>query len=270
MGRNSALLCFFMVFSIHGLCQWKTVAKSGYFTAPELETMAAQQYSSFLAANTVLDSARDKDAEMVHKAGQRIFAAIKSYYAQKKRTQELKAFTWQINLVRKKDVNAYCLPGARLIIGTGMLEWAQNEGSLAVVIAHQMGHILASHGEERLNIALKEFIGSKKLSELLSSRPNDANDIFLAAYGAGNHVGLLTPFSLEHEMEADKMGMMFAGLAGYNPRETIVFWERMGRLIWSARQPVLMSAHRGDNARIERMQELVEDMLKKFYRPVKS
>ncbi len=238
------------------------------FTDEEIQSLASEQYQRVIAANTVLDSARDADAEMVQKVGQRIFDAVKKYYGPKRIAAELKNYVWQIRLVNKKDINAVCLPGARFVIGTGMLDWAHNEGSVAVVLAHEIAHILYGHGKQRVQQALQELTGGKKLSELLSEKPAVAKDIFLAAYGGGN-VALFTPFSLEQEKEADKLGMILAGIAGYNPRETIVFWERMERLTKTARQPILMSSHRGNEERQEQMQEIVDDIVKKYYHPPK-
>jgi predicted Zn-dependent protease len=238
------------------------------FTDMEIESIAVQQYQLALSSGSILDSASDIDAGMVQKAGQRIFDAVKKQYGPKKQASELKNYVWQIRLINKKDINAFCLPGARIVVGVGMLEWAQNEGSLAVVLAHEISHILLRHGEERLQTALKDRLGGKKLSTLLTEKPAIAKDIYMAAYGAGN-VALLPSFSPEQEKEADKMGMILAGMAGYNPREAIVFWERMDRWSRTGRQPVLMSAHRYDQARQEQMLKIVDDLVKKYYHPPK-
>jgi predicted Zn-dependent protease len=238
------------------------------FTDTEVQSLAAQQYQLTLSSGKILDSASDIDAGMVQKAGQRIFDAVKKYYGPKKQASDLKNYAWQVRLVDKKDINAFCLPGARIVVGVGMLEWAQNEGSLAVVLAHEIAHILHGHGEERLQTALKEMIGGKKLTTLLTEKPAIAKDIYMAAYGAGN-VALLPPFSPEQEKEADKLGMILAGIGGYNPREAIVFWERMDRWSRTGRQPVLMSAHRYDQGRQEQMLKIVDDLVKKYYHPPK-
>lgn len=239
------------------------------FTDTEIQALAVQEYQLALASGSLLDSARDADAAMVQTAGQRIFEAVKKHYGPRKQASDLKNYAWQVRLIDKKDINAFCLPGARIVVGTGMLDWAQNEGSIAVVLAHEIAHILLGHGEERLQTALREMLNGKKLATLLTEKPAIAKDIYMAAYGAGN-VALLPPFSPEHEKEADKMGMILAGIAGYNPREAIVFWERMDRWSRTGRQPVLMSAHRYDQARQEQMLKIVDDLVKKYYSPPKS
>jgi len=266
MKAGSLILFFVFSFFSEAFSQRGGGTKKGLFSDDDIQSLASQQFGSFLSTDKMIDTA---DAALVQKVAQRVFDAVKNYYG-KKKANELKGYTWEVRLVDKKDVNAFCLPGARVIVGTGMFDWAQNEGSLAVVLAHEMAHLVAGHCEERLKSALQNMMNGKPLSELRQSKPADARDIFLAAYGAGSNVGLLTSFSLEDELEADRLGMIFTGLAGYNPREALVFWERMDRLSRGPRQPVLMSAHRGDEARIRNMQEIVDDMIKNYYRAPKT
>lgn len=236
------------------------------FTQQELLSLAAEQYQQVLSSTQVVEQP-DKDAETVQRVADRINTAVKAYYKEHKQSGLLKNFSWETKLINKKLINAFCLPGARTIIGTGMLDWAQNEGSLAVVYAHELTHVLLGHGEERLRTALQEMMDGKKLSELLSSssRAADAKDIFLAAFGARANVGLLPPFSLDQEMETDRLAMIFAALAGYNPRETIVFWERMGKLANGPRQPVLMTVHPAPAGRIAKMQQIVDGLIRKYF-----
>jgi predicted Zn-dependent protease len=238
------------------------------FSEQELQSLANDQYQRILSTNRVLELS-NKDAETVKKMAEKIVAAVKSYYTERKQSAALKSYTWEICLVNKKDINSFCLPGARTIIGTGMLDWAQNEGSLAVVYSHELAHLLLGHGAQRFNNALKELMGGKPLSELLSGPHSvDTRDIFMAAYGAGTNVGLLSPFNQDQEAEADKLAMIFAAMAGYNPRETIVFWERMGKLANGPRQPVLMSVHPAPAGRITKMQGILENLTRKYYRPI--
>ena len=108
----------------------------------------------------------------------------------------------------------------------------------------------------------------KSLPEALTAKPADTKDLFQIAFAMGNHVGVLPPFSLKNEMEADKLGLMFTGLAGYNPREALVFWERMSQLSKTARKPELLSAHLVEEARKEEMEKIMDDMVKNYYKPV--
>lgn len=236
------------------------------FSEQELLSLASEQYQRVLSANRLVELP-DKDAAILRQVATRIDSAIKSHYTQRKQLPLLKNYRWEAKLVDKKVINAFSLPGGLTIIGTGMLDWAQNEGSLAVVYAHELAHLLLGHGEQRLRTALQDMMGGKKLAELLASaRATDTKDIFLAAFGAGTNVGLLPPFSPEQEMEADRLAMILAGSAGYNPRETIVFWERMGKLANGPRQPVLMSVHPAPAPRIEKMQRNLDEITRKYYR----
>jgi predicted Zn-dependent protease len=266
MKRTGLLLFFLFTIILSSAAQRKGDQK--LITEDEIQTLGAQWYQEYLGAHTVLDSATDKDASMVHEVAARVFNAARNYYGTIKKSAELKALAWQVNVVSKKDVNAFCLPGVRFIIGTGMLDWAQNEGSLAVVLAHELAHTLQKRGELRLRDALREKMGGKKMSELLASnRATDARDVYMAAFGAGNIVGLLPPYSLEDEIEADRLAMIFTGLAGFNPRESIVFWERMDRLNHGPRQPILMSAHPVVEGRVAAMQQIVDEMVRTYYKP---
>jgi predicted Zn-dependent protease len=265
MRRTGIFLCFLILPALTCIAQRRGDRK--LITPEEIRSQSLQEYFHFLASSKVLDSASNKDAEMVHKVAEKVFDAVKTYYARKKQSVLLRDMTWDIRVVSKKEVNAFCLPGVRMVIGTGMLDWAQNEGSLAVVMAHEIAHTLLDHGEQRLEYSLQELMGGKKMSELFSTRASDARDLFLASFGAGNIVGLLPPYRPADEKEADRLGMIFTGLAGYNPRESIVFWERMGRLSRGPRQPVLMSDHPYTEDRNAAMQEQVDDIVKTWYKP---
>ena len=266
MKRAGLLLFFVFTLILSSAAQRKGDQK--LVSDEEILTLGAQWYQEYLTPHTVLDSAKDKDAALVHQVAERVFNAAKSYYNANRRAAELKGLVWQVNVVSKKDVNAFCLPGVRFIIGTGMLDWAQNEGSLAVVLAHELAHTIQKRGEQRLRDALKEKMGGKKMAELLASnRASDARDVYMAAFGAGNIVGLLPAYSLEDETEADRLAMIFTGLAGFNPRESIVFWERMDRLNHGPRQPILMSAHPVVEGRVQAMQQIVDEMVRTYYKP---
>jgi predicted Zn-dependent protease len=261
-------ICFLWI-ALNGYSDKESVLSieaAGPFNEQELLSLATEQYQQVLSVNQVVD-APDKDADMVKAVAGKIDSAARSYYTQRKQSAQLKNYSWDTRLVNKKVINGFCLPGGRTIIGTGMLEWAQNEGSLAVVYAHNLAHLLLGHGEQRLKSALQEMMGGKQLAEMLSGpRSQDTKDIFLAAYGAGTNVGLLPPFSQDNEAEADRLTMILTGMAGYNPRETIVFWERMGKLANGPRQPVLMSVHPAPAERIEKMQRNVDEIMRKYRR----
>jgi len=227
--------------------------------------MSVDQYYLFLSQNVILESTPYNT--LIQKVGNKVIDAIKAYYTQKKQSEELKDYRWDIRLVDKKEINTWCLPGGRIIVCAGLLTFTQNEASLAVALSHQIAHVLVKHGNERLKISLQELMGGKTLPEALTARPADTKDLYQIAYALGNHIGAMPPFSLKNEMEADKLGLMFTGLAGYNPREALVFWERMSQLRKGPRKPELLSVHLVDEARMAEMEEIMDDMVKNYYKP---
>lgn len=265
MKKNGTLFCLFLLIHFHVFCQRHTGnTKSDIVPEATTQSLAADSYASYLARNMVLDSTPDN--ELIQKVGKRVIQAIKNYYTQKKKSNELKDFHWEIRLVDKKDINTWCLPGGRINVCAGLLTFTQNEASLAVALSHQIAHVLAKHGNERLKQLLHEFMGDKTLPEALSARPSDTKDIFEMAYGI-NHIGVTPPFSQQNEIEADRLGLMFTGLAGYNPREALVFWERMAQLSRTARKPELLGVHLVTDERMTEMENIVDDMIKKYYKP---
>jgi len=237
----------------------------------EVQNMAASEYRSFLSTSKVVAPARSKDAEMVNRVGKRLVTAIQSYYQEKGLQNELSSFSWEINLVDAKDVNAWCMPGGKIVVYTGILPVTQNEPALAVVMGHEIAHALAKHGKERMSQGLMQQAGGVALSVALANKPTETQNLFLNAYGLGSQVGVMLPFSRSNELEADKFGLMFTALAGYNPQEAIPFWQRMAKLsAGSQKPPEMLSTHPADETRIASLQKMMDETISKYYRPVKG
>ncbi len=264
--RKNGILCLFLLVCFNVFCQ-RNHSDSKNELTPEITilSMASERYQAFLAKNIVIESM--PDVELVQKVGNRVIEALKRYYAQKKRSDELKDFHWEITMVNKKDINVWCIPGGKLIVCSGLTGFTQNEASLAVTFSHQLAHVLLKQGNERLKKSLQEFMGGKTLPEALAAKPVDTRDLFEMAYGIGNHIGVTAPYSIKNEMEADKIGLMLTGLAGYNPREALVIWERMSQLSRTARKPELLGLHQVSEERMEEMEKIMDDMVKFFYKP---
>lgn len=233
------------------------------FSGNELDEFARQEFARYVLQT---DSLRPAGAyTRLQEVNRRLVGAVARYYSARER-QRINGYVWGVALVPENHIQAFYLPGGRLVMDTGMFRWTQKDDALAVVISHQLAHMLLAHGEKRLQGALQEKTGGKRLAELKTSRPADARDFFLTAFGAGN-IALLDPFSNEQEQEADKLSMMLTALAGYDPRENIVFWKRMAYVSDGPTRPILMSAHRYDPARIAAMEEAVEAISRKYYHP---
>ena len=234
----------------------------------ELQTVAKQQYQTFLSSNKVVSAGASKDAEMVRRVGNRIASAIKTYYDGKGQTSVLEGYQWEFNLVNSKDVNAWCMPGGKVVVYTGLLPVTQNEAGLAIVMGHEIAHAVAQHGSERMSQGLLQQLGGTVLQVALANKPAETQNLFMTAYGIGSNVGAMLPFSRSAESEADKFGLYFAAMAGYNPQEAIPFWQRMSTA-GGEKPPEFLSSHPADETRIAKLKANMPQALK-YYRPVKN
>jgi predicted Zn-dependent protease len=234
-----------------------------------VQQQAISEYKSFLSQNKVVSASQSKDAEMVKRVGSRIASAITNYYASKGLGKELEGYQWEYNLVQSNQVNAWCMPGGKIVVYTGLLPVTQNEAALAIVLGHEITHAVAKHGNERMSEALVQQLGGAALSVALSSKPAETRNLFLQAYDAGSTIGVALPHSRNQEYEADHYGLIFAAMAGYNPREAIPLWERMEAMSNGQRPPEFLSDHPAEGNRIQRLQQEMPEALK-YYHPMNS
>jgi predicted Zn-dependent protease len=237
------------------------------YSEADIQSMAAQQYRQFLSENKVVSTSASKDAEMVRRIGQRLTTAINNYYSQKGLSAELAGYQWEYNLVNSNEVNAWCMPGGKIVVYTGLLPITQNEAALAVVMGHEIAHALAKHGNERMSRASLAELGGQALSVALANKSPVAQNIFMSAYGVGTNVGVMLPFGRSQELEADKFGLIFSAMAGYNPQEAIPLWERMEKAGGGNKPPEFLSTHPSEGRRIEKLKQLMPEALT-YYKPV--
>jgi len=235
----------------------------------ELQTMAASEYQQFLSSNKVVATSTSKDAEMVRRVGQRITKAVDSYYKSNRMYDKLSGFKWEYNLVNDAAVNAWCMPGGKIVVYTGLLPITQNEAALAVVMGHEVSHALLQHGNQRMSQGLVQQLGGVALNVALANKPAETQNLFMGAYGVGTTVGVMLPFSRKHELEADRWGLNFAAMAGYNPREAIPLWERMEKAGSGQKPPEFLSTHPSEGKRIEQLEKQMNEALK-YYKPVSN
>jgi predicted Zn-dependent protease len=228
--------------------------------------MAGQQYQQFLSENKVISNTTNKDAEMVRRVGQRIANAVESYYKEKGLTDALKDYKWEYNLVDSKEVNAWCMPGGKIVVYTGLLPITQNEAALAIVMGHEVSHAIFQHGNERMSQQLGAEVVSTGLQVAMANKPAQTQNAFMTAFGIGAQVGVLLPFSRKHELEADHWGLIWAAMAGYNPQEAIPLWQRMASS-GGQKPPEFLSTHPDDGHRIEELKKYMPEALK-YYKPV--
>jgi predicted Zn-dependent protease len=225
-------------------------------------SLSSQQYGDFISANPPLSGT--PAAEMVKRVGSKLIAGVQQYLTAKGQTDLIKDYQWEFNLVNNSEVNAWCLPGGKIVVYSGILPLILSDTDLAVVMGHEISHAVLKHGNERMSEQLLVQYGGTALSVLLSSKPQETQQLFNTAYGISSTLGVLA-FSRKQENEADEMGLYFMATAGYNPNLAITFWQRM-QAQGGTKPPVFLSTHPSDDQRIQNIKDLMPKALT-YYHP---
>ena len=234
--------------------------------ASEMLSMSYSQYGQFLKENKI--STDQKSTEMVKRIGHRIQNSVEKYAQQNGWSDRLQGYNWEFNLVDDEQVNAWCMPGGKVVVYTGILPVTKTETGLAVVMGHEIAHAIAEHGNERMSQGLLANLGGLALSAALKDKPQETQNLWMTAFGVGTQLGVLLPFSRSQESESDRMGLIFMAMAGYDPREAVTFWERMAAAKGGAAPPEFLSTHPSDETRIADIKNLLPEALK-YYTPAK-
>ncbi|MFD0962487.1 M48 family metallopeptidase [Pseudofulvibacter geojedonensis] len=237
------------------------------YSNDQLFPMAFQQYDQFLNENKVIKGT--KDAEMITRVGERIATAAERWLNANGHEGYLKDYKWEYNLVDDKTVNAWCMPGGKIVFYTGILPVASNETAIAAIMGHEVAHALANHGGQRMTagqiqqgIAVAGTVGMQA-----GGVDAQKQQMIMQAYGVGSQVGGMLPFSRSHETEADKIGLILMAIAGYNPDEASKLWERMKANSGGQAPPEILSTHPSNDSRIDTLKELApnaKEEAKKF------
>jgi predicted Zn-dependent protease len=227
----------------------------------ELVAMSLTSYNDFLKENKI--STNKQQVDQVKNVGKNISKAVESYLNQNGLGNRISGYQWEFNLVEDNVPNAWCMPGGKVVVYTGILPITKSEAGLAVVMGHEIAHAIARHGNERMSQALLIQTGGLALSAALQEKPQQTQQLFLAAYGIGTEVGISLPYSRSHETEADKLGLIFMAMAGYNPSEAVEFWKRM-QGAGGQKPPEFLSTHPSDQTRIDNLQKFLPEAMKYY------
>ncbi len=232
-------------------------------TESEMQLMATDQYRAFLSENKVLNSGTSRDAATVDRVGARISKAITKYFENRGESSLLEGYKWEFNTVDSKEINAWCMPGGKVMVYTGLLPVTQNEAALAIVMGHEIAHSVARHGNERMSQAMVQQLGGMALEVALAQKPQETQDLFMMTYGIGSTVGAVLPWSRQQETEADQYGLIFSAIAGYDPREAIPFWQRMAAS-GGGKPPEFLSTHPSDATRLRKLEQFMPEAMKYY------
>lgn len=224
----------------------------------EILTMSLQSYKQFI--DSVPLSTDKLNTSLVKKTGENIAAAVESYLKKNGKEAELQNFAWEFSLVKDTSVNAFCMPGGKVVFFEGILPMTKTEAGIAVVMGHEIAHAVAKHSNERLSQQMLLSYGASLTDILLSQKSEATRASIQTLYGIGSQLGVILPYSREHEYEADRLGLIFMAMAGYDPNEAIAFWERMSANS-SGSVAEFMSTHPSNANRIANMKKVLPEAM---------
>ena len=258
--KYNKIVYFFLLILINFSCAKNPfTGKSTLALVPNSEILpsAFQQYSQFLTENKVITGT--SDAKNVEVVGVKIKDAAEKWLNSNGYQGYLKDYQWEYKLVINKEVNAWCMPGGKIVVYSGILPITKNEVGLATVLGHEVSHALANHGQQRMSAGLLQQLGAVGVEVAVGNKTAQTQQIAMTAYGAVTQYGGMLPFNRSHESEADKIGLTLMAIAGYNPEQAVVFWERMAANTAASGQvpPEFLSTHPSDATRIKDLKALV-------------
>jgi len=217
----------------------------------QLFPTAFAEYDQFLNENKVVTGT--KEAQMIKDVGQRIASASERWLDANGYPGYLKDYQWEYNLVDDEAVNAWCMPGGKIVFYTGILPICQGEAGIAVVMGHEIAHALADHGAQRMSAGTLQQLGAVGVAVATSGKSAEVQNTWMQAYGVGSQYAGMLPFSRAHEREADKIGIQIMAIAGYNPDEAAELWKRMKANSGGQTTPEFMSTHPSSETRINNL-----------------
>lgn len=227
----------------------------------EVLTSSLTQYNDYM--KTASRSAKTTQSAMVTRVGKRIAAATEQYLRDNGLAAEVQNFAWEFNLVKDNQINAFCMPGGKIVVYEGLMKLVSSDDELAVVVGHEVAHAVAKHSNERMSQQMMAQYGAQILNASLSKKSALTQALAGQVYGIGAQYGVMLPFSRKHESEADYMGLILMRMAGYNPDVAVGFWQKMAAGS-SGKVPELMSTHPSDARRISDIRKALPEIKAKY------
>ncbi|MBU1044716.1 MAG: M48 family metallopeptidase [Candidatus Omnitrophica bacterium] len=257
------LIWFLLVFQL-GCASVPITGRKQFVMIPaaELNVQAAESYRNILSQSVLSND--PKKLERVSRIGKKIALAAEDFLKQNGQAYKISEYKWEFNLVEEDDtLNAFCLPGGKVVVYTGIMKLADNDNALAVVIAHEIAHAIANHGAERMSQILLAQFGQKTLSAATKESSQSTKEFLDLAYGLGANLGIVLPYSRLHENEADHIGLILMAKAGYDPTAAIVFWEKMQKQSGN-KTPEFLSTHPLAQTRIDNIKAILPKALEYY------
>lgn len=230
-------------------------------------SLSNQEYSDYMKSAKL--STNSANTAMVKRVGQKLATAVEAYLNNHGLAAETKQYSWEFNLVQDKSANAFCMPGGKIVVYEGLLPYTQNEASLAIVLGHEIAHAVAKHSAEQMSKQIKNQYGTQILSSVLNAAGVSSSTTQLAQIIAQKGLQFRSlKYSRDNETEADRMGLIFAAMAGYNPNVAVSFWQRMSQGN-NSNQSDVFSDHPSDAKRIAAIKQELPEALT-YYNPPKK
>jgi len=221
----------------------------------EIFPSAFQQYNQFLSENKVIKGTAD--AKRIETIGTKIKTASERWLAANGHADYLEGYAWEYKLVDSKEVNAWCMPGGKIVFYTGILPICKDDAGIAAVMGHEVAHALANHGQQRMSAGLLQQLGAVGTQVAVGNKDPQTQALIMQAYGVGSQVGGMLPFSRAHESEADMIGLTLMAIAGYDPINAVKVWERMAANSGGQAPPEILSTHPSNQTRIKELTALI-------------
>ncbi len=228
-----------------------------------ITSLSFEEYSQFVAAHKVSSDAAQ--VQRVERVGRRIQGAVENFFASQGNAADLQGYQWEYKLIEDPQVNAWCMAGGKVVVYTGILPVVRDDAGLATVMGHEIAHAVANHGSERMSQGLLAQMGGMALEKALETKPAETRQLFMTAFGIGAQVGVMLPYSRLQESEADRLGMVFMAMAGYDPQQALAFWERMAAKGQGTASLEFLSTHPSDETRMRKLRELLPEAMQ-YYR----